>query len=648
MHAMLGLVAALPMLNGCDGHSPSETGRDIAIEDEDGDGSSADEDCDDADATVHPAAVEVCNQRDDDCDGDADDADASLDGSTTTPWFVDNDGDEYGSAGDGVSACAAPEGRVADGTDCDDQSADVHPGATEVCNALDDDCDGFTDDDDDGVDTSTGTAFFADLDGDGFGDDESVVQACAAGAGRSDLGGDCDDGDATVSPGASDACGDGIDQDCEGGDRSCDRLSGDVDPATEAQTVIYGTDEGGIGGAFVVLDYNGDGQDDLAVGDYGSQAYADDGGAVRVYPGPVAEGEIPEDSSYVAAYYGDKAGRVGGILYALGDLDGDGTDDMYVFCSSSGSGRESCGPVPGGGSGVMLMRDELYFNLVCYGVSAGGDPDGDGVNGWGCGNGSLWWFEGTSSTVVATVSSTTGATLGMADVLAFDVTGDGVNDPWLGAYDESRLVRDGGYAFLFEGPITTVSDDQAVASFRGDNENDELGGTIALADLDGDGDVDLLAGAAGDDLRATNAGAIFAWFSPVSGADVSASTADIVIRGTAADEALGIYQPGVGDVDGDGQDDLSFGSYMSDGGGRERGAAWLFYGPLLGRYDVEDATTLGAHVTGAAADDHLGADVHSGSDLNGDAIREWVMGAHGAGWDAGADDGGVLFVLPGS
>jgi predicted outer membrane repeat protein len=99
-------------------------------------------DCDDADPGAHPGATEICNGGvDDDCDGAADDADDSVGG--VVDWYVDEDQDGYGS-GAASSSCIAPEGRIADASDCDDVDAAVHPGAEETCNGIDDDCDPST------------------------------------------------------------------------------------------------------------------------------------------------------------------------------------------------------------------------------------------------------------------------------------------------------------------------------------------------------------------------------------------------------------------------------------------------------------------------------------------------------------------------
>ncbi len=101
-------------------------------------------DCDDADAAVNPAATEACNGIDDDCDTDIDEAGAT--GEST--WYVDGDGDGYGDLSDsGTLACDAPTGTVADNTDCDDASGDVNPGATEICDGADNDCDASTSED---------------------------------------------------------------------------------------------------------------------------------------------------------------------------------------------------------------------------------------------------------------------------------------------------------------------------------------------------------------------------------------------------------------------------------------------------------------------------------------------------------------------
>jgi len=161
-------------------------------------------DCDDADLSVHPGGTEVCDGEDDDCDGDVDEG--AVDG---VPWYPDSDDDSYG---DGsampVVACTAPPGHVASSDDCDDGDPGIFPTAAELCDDIDQDCDGVADD---GLATSP---WYADSDGDGYGAGPAVLD-CAAPAGHVASSGDCDDADPAIHPDATELC-DGVDQDCDG------------------------------------------------------------------------------------------------------------------------------------------------------------------------------------------------------------------------------------------------------------------------------------------------------------------------------------------------------------------------------------------------------------------------------------------------
>jgi hypothetical protein len=178
--------------------------------DDDGDGWAACEECDDTDADVRPDAVETCNGLDDDCDGDIDDADSSVVGTET--WFIDYDGDGFGSSRFEMKACDATPGWVASDSDCDDTNPAINPDAIEICNAIDDDCDGATDDDDDSV---TGVeVWYLDSDLDGFGDADVSTTACYLMTGYVADDTDCDDTDADRNPDAIEVDGDGVDNDC--------------------------------------------------------------------------------------------------------------------------------------------------------------------------------------------------------------------------------------------------------------------------------------------------------------------------------------------------------------------------------------------------------------------------------------------------
>ncbi len=120
--------------------------------------------------------------------------------------FADRDGDAHG---DPLTAVRCDVG-IALGDDCDDLDATVHPEAPERCDGADEDCDGVADDDP--VDP---LPFFGDADGDGFGAEDALLHACTAPVASALVGGDCDDADADVHPGAAETC-DPVDHDCDG------------------------------------------------------------------------------------------------------------------------------------------------------------------------------------------------------------------------------------------------------------------------------------------------------------------------------------------------------------------------------------------------------------------------------------------------
>jgi len=189
-------------------------------------------DCDDSDTAVNPAAAEICDGIDNDCDGSVDE-DASADALT---WYADTDGDGYGDAGTTTAACTMPSGYVADTTDCDDSDAAVNPAATEICDGIDNDCDGNVDEDD----SADALTWYADTDGDGYGDAGNTTVACTMPSGFVADNTDCDDAAAAINPAATEIC-DGIDNDCDG--------SVDEDDASDASSWYADSDADGYGDA---------------------------------------------------------------------------------------------------------------------------------------------------------------------------------------------------------------------------------------------------------------------------------------------------------------------------------------------------------------------------------------------------------------
>ena len=163
------------------------------------------EDCDDVRADVHPNAEEYCDGVDEDCDGLVDD-----DPVDPQRWYQDADGDGFGSPTVPRTGCGSPSGGWAAGnTDCDDANFFANPNQVEVCDGFDDDCDGMSDN------VTTGTRWFEDADGDGFGDPSVSQIDCTAPTGYVSDDSDCDDTNADIHPVVYEHC-DGVDENCDG------------------------------------------------------------------------------------------------------------------------------------------------------------------------------------------------------------------------------------------------------------------------------------------------------------------------------------------------------------------------------------------------------------------------------------------------
>ena len=319
-------------------------------------------DCDDSDATINPAATEVCDASDvdEDCNGVADDADSGVDTSGFTDWYTDADSDGFGdSAATATAQCNAPSGSVADNTDCDDSTAAVNPDAQEVCDSLDNDCDGDTDDADSSLDVSTTTSWAPDSDGDGYGDDSATTDACTAPSGTTDTLGDCDDADAAVNPAAAEVC-DSIDNDCDG---DTDDDDDDVDVSVGGTTYYADTDTDGYG------DENDAGTgfcDDPGTGWSDVDTDCDDA-AAAVNPGATEVCNLVDDdcdpstSSDGMALWVDSAGA---------------TTDLTAVLSAGTSGSPIAFPSPGDGTAYVCTGTWYAYLTV-----DGDDVDLVGVDG---------------------------------------------------------------------------------------------------------------------------------------------------------------------------------------------------------------------------------------------------------------------------
>jgi hypothetical protein len=168
-------------------------------------------DCNNTNAAIRLGAIEICNSIDDNCNSSIDEGLSFLN------YYIDTDGDGYG-AGAATYSCNNPgTGYVNNNTDCNNSNPTINPAATEICNTLDDNCNGVINE---GIIFLT---YYLDADHDGY--YLSSLSACVSqGANYSTTGGvlgDCNDGNPSVHAGAIEICGNGTDENCDGIDPTC-------------------------------------------------------------------------------------------------------------------------------------------------------------------------------------------------------------------------------------------------------------------------------------------------------------------------------------------------------------------------------------------------------------------------------------------
>jgi hypothetical protein len=565
--------------------------------DNDGDGFSPEEgDCDDEDPEINPAAIEVCNGVDDNCNNFTDDADPSLDLSTTTAWYPDNDGDAFGQVEPAAYRCAGLQDEASLSGDCDDGNPAINPGADEYCDGLDTNCNDIADDE--AVDAPP---WFPDADGDGYGDPSLMVAECHRPPGTYlDNGEDCDDSDASISPAAVERCN-GWDDDCDG----------DIDEI------------GASDGSVVYADLDGDGHGDP--------------GAATLACGPTdgyeALGDDCDDAD--ADVHPEQTER------AADGLDNDCNGEIDT--------------IDMGDAGAKVIGDATTSSdyYLGYSWSSSVDVDGDGDDDLALGSyygsyGRIDLVDGSISGSVS-VATATASLIGSAAGVgvgskAFsdgaDADGDGFEDVAVGStlFDHSEIYLQFG---PFSG-VESLSEDYAALLFE------EFGLSASLADVDGDTLADVVVGAWADCLPGgTRPGGVFVFASPPS---QNSSLAD------AEWQWCGPHDNGVAgnaveplDYNGDGISDLVIGAYEDGFAGSHAGAVYLVPGGVpQGNYSLADADDVyySEAATGGGANANLGRSVANGGDTNGDGLDDAVVGSPGD--SEGGGSAGAAWILDGS
>ncbi|MEE2750648.1 MAG: putative metal-binding motif-containing protein [Myxococcota bacterium] len=484
-------------------------GDDTAAPDMDGDGVPDSEDCDPEDPYTYPGANDIpYDGVDNDCAGDGD--------------LTDFDGDGYDSV------------QVEGGTDCNDGNPTIFPGAPEVCyDDIDqdcagdedsDDCDGdgydrFSDCNDEDASISPGVeeVWYDGIDQDCSGPNDSDYDADDDGLDHSDFGGgDCNDEDATVGQGESERW-DGIDGDCDGEIDKMDERDMDKD--------WWGSvadNQGALGlSATFMSDLDGDGGRTLVLGSNGGwpvEIENLDWFSTGVFLVDVADASGSVTDVSVAHVPANSDDGTGWDLANLGDVDGDGIDDLVIGAPTTSSGGEVhlvMGSALAAGGEVNSVHATLTGNTYLgVDVTTMGDVDGDGVpeivasEGWTGRTevavfGSTSWLSGgthdavNAHAVVESMSEDETEFFGGQSVGGLDFDGDGIGDLVVGdrtglAAGVTGVIKGSDIA---AGGILNLGDQVALVGWTGH----EIGATQGwLSDLTGDGYDEVVVNASGD------------------------------------------------------------------------------------------------------------------------------------------------------
>jgi hypothetical protein len=588
------------------------------ILDVDGDGFEARDDCDDQNPNAYPAAPELCDGVDNNCNEEIDEGEPI--GSVT--FYADVDEDGFGDPTSSVTQCTQPSGYIIDDNDCNDSDDLAYPGANEYCDGVDNDCDGVSDEDS----ALDSTIFYRDVDGDGFGNPFIYERSCNPEEGFVENDTDCNDSSVDIYPDAPEVCDD-IDNDCD------ELVDDEDDNLLDPRSWYMDEDEDGFGVGTPLLACS------IPVPGYVLDGNDCDDESVVINPASneLCGDELDNDCDGLVDDADDDAIAV--IWYLDSDEDGfgDPNNPLGVSCASpsalSAPNDTDCDDADGG---VNPDASETWYDGVDQDCNGGSDfdQDEDGFiaedeGGLDCDDTEVLIHpqqpdlcdDGVDNncddvldlcSIVSAVSWSDQQTLFGSSLAHAD------SKIAVGASGYDLQVQGAGAVFIYD-DITQTPTTSIYSTEQASHLGFELG---VSGDLDDNGSFEWTFGLYGMDANGVDSGAVY-WVGLDQTGDVILEDTMIHLTGQSSGDQFGWSILSGQDFNSDGSADIMVGAPRSDIGGSDSGSVYLFHGPIT---ETRSASSADLIIVG----DDLGS--FSGysfdvTDINGDGLLDYIIGA---------------------
>lgn len=431
-------------------------------------------------------------------------------------------------------------------------------------------------------------------------------------------------------------------------------------------------------------DINGDGLDDLIIGDSQNSTYNPGGGVVNIYFGtPDLDTKMQNITEPDTVIIGESSTFLGNSVCIPGDVNNDGIDDLLIsapwYSDSDHTGiaylmfgrTGEWDPLINVTKAEVSMISEEFTDYFGMGLCGPGDLNGDGIDDFiiganyhdsnnGANSGKIYIYFGRSEYWSGNYSATDSDAsyigknandfIGSRTIGAGDVNGDGVSDLLCSSpYVDGQTSYD-GEAYLIFGKTSGWSHNTSVGSsnavITGLDSNGYFGYTLAGGyDINSDGIHDIAISATSADGDQTSSGKVMIYFGRTEdwSSIGSSDDADVTISGRTFSGCFGLDITMTRDMNSDGLSDMIIGERDNSDKEDLSGAMFYFWGRSIGWSEVNSTEDADASVHGEKYLDYFGSRFSLVGDMNGDGLEEMMIAAESN--DDGGTNAGKIYCI---